>query len=196
MEFLEIQRPVVQRAGQAEPVLDQHGLARAVALVHAADLRDRGVRFVNDQQVIAWGKNPSSVHGREPGGAAGQVPRVIFDAGAEAHLLHHLQVVFRAHLDALGLEQFAVLLEPGDALAQFLANGQQGAAAASARGVTNCLPGKMITDLRRLGLVPGQRLEAREPLDVVAEKLDAQRVLASRPGKVPPCRRARGTGRA
>ena len=37
--FLEPQRPVVQRAGQAEAVLDQRHLAVVVAGVHAADLR-------------------------------------------------------------------------------------------------------------------------------------------------------------
>ena len=48
--FLEPQRPVVQRAGQAEAVLDQRHFAVVVADVHAADLRHRNVRLVDEEQ--------------------------------------------------------------------------------------------------------------------------------------------------
>ena len=50
LEFVEAQRPVVQRRGQAEAVVDEIFLARAVALVHAADLRNRDVALVDDHQ--------------------------------------------------------------------------------------------------------------------------------------------------
>ncbi len=40
-EFVEPQRPVVQRRRQSEAVLHQVLLPRTVALVHSADLRDR-----------------------------------------------------------------------------------------------------------------------------------------------------------
>ena len=46
-ELVETQRPVVGGAGQPEAVLDQDALAGGVALVHAADLRDRHVRLVD-----------------------------------------------------------------------------------------------------------------------------------------------------
>ena len=42
--------------------------------------------------------------------------RVVLDAIAVAHLLHHLEVVLGAHLEALRLDVFPVLLEPGDPL--------------------------------------------------------------------------------
>src|SRR5206468_7472016 len=42
-EFVEIERPIIERAGQTKSVIDQHGLARAIALVHAADLRNGGM---------------------------------------------------------------------------------------------------------------------------------------------------------
>ena len=48
LPFLEPQRPVVQRAGQAEAVLDQRHLAAVVAGVHAADLRHGDVRLVDE----------------------------------------------------------------------------------------------------------------------------------------------------
>ena len=41
LELLEVERPVVERRGQAEAVLDQRRLALAVAVVHAAHLRHR-----------------------------------------------------------------------------------------------------------------------------------------------------------
>ncbi len=125
LKFAEFQRAVVQRAGQTKAVLDQDRLARAVAGVHPAELRDGGVRFVHDQQIIAR-KEIQQCAGARSGRAAREVSRIIFDAGAKTHFLHHFQIVFRAHLDALGLEQFPARLEPRDALAQFLANGQQG----------------------------------------------------------------------
>ena len=48
--LLEVQRPVVERRRQPEAVVDQHFLARAIAVVHAADLRHRLVALVDDEQ--------------------------------------------------------------------------------------------------------------------------------------------------
>ena len=49
-EFLEIQRTVVQRRREPESVLYQVLLARPVAEIHAAHLRDRRVAFIHEQQ--------------------------------------------------------------------------------------------------------------------------------------------------
>jgi hypothetical protein len=38
--------------GQAEPVVDEHGLARLVAVEHRADLRQRHVALVDDEQPV------------------------------------------------------------------------------------------------------------------------------------------------
>ena len=51
-ELLELQRPVVHRRRQPEPVLDQRALAGHVALVHAAGLRHGDVRLVDDEQEV------------------------------------------------------------------------------------------------------------------------------------------------
>ncbi len=51
-ELVEIERPIIEGAGQAEPVIYKDALARAVAFVHSADLRDGGVRFIDDDQKI------------------------------------------------------------------------------------------------------------------------------------------------
>ena len=126
LEFQKVQRPIVQRAWQAEPVIHQHRFARAVAFEHAADLRHGRVRFVNDEQIIVREKIKQRARLRT-GRASGNVPRIILNAGANAHFLHHFKVVFRPLLDALGFEQFAVLLKPRDAFAEFLADGENGA---------------------------------------------------------------------
>ncbi len=126
LKFQKIQRAIVQRARQPETVIHQNGFARFVAFIHAADLRNGDVRFVNDEQIIV--REKIEQRGRPRAGrAVGDVARIIFDAGAKAHFLHHFQVVFRAHLDALGFEQFAVLLKLRDAVAEFLADGEDGA---------------------------------------------------------------------
>ena len=101
LELIETQRAVVQRRGQAEAVADQHFLARAVALIHAAHLRQRHVALVHDQQPVG-----GEVVEQCPGCAAGRALRqraaVVLDAAAEAHLAHHLEVVDGAHRDAVG----------------------------------------------------------------------------------------------
>ena len=52
-ELIEIQRPVVERARKPKAVFDEHGFARFVAFIHAADLRDGGMRFIdNDQKIL------------------------------------------------------------------------------------------------------------------------------------------------
>ncbi len=109
LEFVELERAVIQGGGQAEAVFHQRLLAGAVAVVHAADLRHGHVRFVEDQQVIA-----GQVIDQRPGGRASralvQVARIVLDAGAVAHFAQHLQVVAGALLDALRFEQFVLLI--------------------------------------------------------------------------------------
>jgi hypothetical protein len=56
LELLEAQRPVVQGRGQAEAVLHQGFLARAVALVHAAELGNGDMALVDHQQGIIGGR--------------------------------------------------------------------------------------------------------------------------------------------
>jgi hypothetical protein len=35
---------------QAEAVFNRHGFARRIVFVHSADLRNRGLRFIDDEQ--------------------------------------------------------------------------------------------------------------------------------------------------
>ena len=91
LELLEIQRAVVERRGHAEAVVHERLLARAVAVIHAAQLRNGLVRFVDEQQIIL--RNVIEQRGRRfAGQAAGHVPRIIFDAVAIADGAHHFDV--------------------------------------------------------------------------------------------------------
>ena len=55
--------PVVQRGGQPEAVLHERLLARAVALVHAADLRHGLVGLVDEEQEVVAGSSPAGSAG-------------------------------------------------------------------------------------------------------------------------------------
>ena len=46
-ELIEVERSIIQGAGQPESVLNQHRLTRLITLVHSADLRNSGVRLVH-----------------------------------------------------------------------------------------------------------------------------------------------------
>src|SRR3954452_17444787 len=54
LELVEAQRPVVERRRKAKAVLDQVFLARAIALVHPAKLRDRDVALIDDHERVGW----------------------------------------------------------------------------------------------------------------------------------------------
>ncbi len=72
LPFLELQRPVVDRRGQAETELSQHALAVEVAAEHAADLRHGDVALVDDQQRVL-GEVFEQGRRRLAGTAAGEI---------------------------------------------------------------------------------------------------------------------------
>ena len=88
-------------------MLHQRHLAVVVAEVHAADLRHRDVRLVDEQQEIV-GKEAEQRVGRRARRPPAQRPAVVLDARAVAHLLHHLDVEARARAQAMGLQQLAL----------------------------------------------------------------------------------------
>ena len=107
------------------------------------------------------------------GPAAGQVPRVVLDPAAKAHLLQHLQVVVRAHSDALGLEVLSVFLERGDSLLQLGLDARDGALELAARGHV-LVGGIKIELVERAEHRAGQRVEFTESLDRLAPEFHAQ----------------------
>ena len=177
-ELLPGQRAVVGGRRQPEAVLDEVALAGHVALVHAADLRHRHVRLVDDQQEVV-----REVVDQRRGGGARPAPvdvaRVVLDARAEPDLAHHLDVVAGAHAQPLGLEQLALVLQLGEALLQLLLDGLDRALhALRPRDVVRRREDAHVLDL--VDHVARERVEVVERLDLVTEELDADRELLVR----------------
>src|SRR5213076_593610 len=95
--------------------------ARAVALVHAADLRHGLVRLVDEADEVLREVVEEAVRAGA-GRAAVEDARVVLDAVAEAELAQHLHVELRALAQAVGLQQLALGLELGAALVELAAD--------------------------------------------------------------------------
>ena len=117
--FLEAQRPVVHAGRQAEAVFGQRRLAAEVAAIHAADLRHGDVAFVDEDQRIV-GHVFEQGRRRIARRAAGEVARIVLDAGAGAGGLQHLQVEAGALLQPLRLQQSPSLFKLLQAVAATL----------------------------------------------------------------------------
>ena len=106
--------------------------------------------------------------------AAGQIARIVLDAGARAGGLEHLQVEARALLQPLRLQQPAGLLQLGQPADQlFLDRLDRLVERRARRHIV-----RIGVDLDRLqvaGLLAGQRIEFGDGLDLVAEHGDAPR---------------------
>ena len=170
-ELGELERAVVEGGGEAEAVLDEDGFAGAVAFIHAADLGDGGVAFVEEEEEVVR----EEVEEGAGGGArhaAGEVAGVVFDALAEAHFLHHFDVVFGAHFDALGFEEFALFLKPSDAFVEFSTDGNDGAAEFVGRGdeLFGGVEG-VVGELESDGA--GEDVDDGDAVDFIAEEFDA-----------------------
>ena len=132
-KFVEFERAVVAGGRQAEAVVDEVLLARCVAFVHAADLGDGNVAFVNEHDGVVG----QVVHQRGRRFAfffAREVAGVVFDAFAEAHFVEHFEVEAGALFDALLLDRTLFAGEKFDAFAQFFFDGLAGAQYGVARG--------------------------------------------------------------
>ena len=73
-----------------------------VAVVHRAHLRQRDVALVDKEDEVV-GEIVQQRRRRGAGGAAGYDAGVILNAGAEADLLQHFQIILRPLADALRL---------------------------------------------------------------------------------------------
>ena len=110
LPLLEVQRPVVERRRQAEAVGDQDLLARAVAVIHAADLRHGLMALVDDRQRVGR-QIVEQRRRRRAGRTPGQMPRVVLDAVAVPDLLDHLEVEHRPLVEPMRFQHLAFGLE-------------------------------------------------------------------------------------
>ena len=156
-------------------MLDERLLARAVALVHAADLRDGLVRLVDHDDEVAAEVVEQRVR-RRARRAPVEDPRVVLDPVAVAELLEHLQVVLGPLPDPVGLEQLALRLEEPDLLLQLAPDLAHGALDRVARG--HVLGRREDGEVVEAGVdLARERVEVRDLLDLVAEERDAVRRL-------------------
>ena len=171
LEFLKTQWPIIQGAGQPETVLNQHFFSAVVARPHSFQLRNSGVRFIDKQQEIPGEIVNQRIRAR-PGRQAGQVPRIILDAAAIAHLLHHFDIVHRPGRKPLGFQQLTFAAQLGQAFVQLCFD--------ALNGRTDPLTGHYVV-LSRIDenlLFHSQRfgryrVDVADLLYFVAEKLDA-----------------------
>jgi hypothetical protein len=107
---------------------------------------------------------------RRAGRAAVEDPRVVLDAGGEAELLEHLDVVLGALQEAMGLELLALLVKPGEPLVELGLDLDHGPLQGLLLGdvVARRPHGdvvELVEDLAR------QRVEVVDRLDLVAEQV-------------------------
>ena len=119
--LLEAERAVVHARGQAEAVFGERRLAAEVAAIHGAELADGDVALVDEDQRVV-GEIFEQRRRRLAGLAAGEVARIVLDAGAGAGGFHHLEIEQGALLEALGLEEAAGAVELLQAGGELLAD--------------------------------------------------------------------------
>ena len=79
LERVELERAVVQRTGQAKPVFHQGGFARPVAVVHATELANQHMAFVQKHERV-FGQVIGERGRRLARSAARQMAGVVFNA--------------------------------------------------------------------------------------------------------------------
>ena len=178
LELVEAQGPVVERRRQAEPVLHERHLARTVAFVHAANLRDRDVALIDDAQHVL-GEIIDQRERRLARLAPIEMARVVLDARAEPHRLKHLEIIVGALLQPLGLKQLVGRLELRHTALELLFDGLQGVRYLGLLGhvVRSGPDGDRIVLTQDL---TGHLVDLGYELHLVAEELEAQGVLRIR----------------
>ena len=102
--------------------------------------------------------------------------RIIFDPVAKPHLLQHLEIVLRPHFQPLGLEQLALRFQFHDPVIELVSDRGEGAIQFVRRRH------ELFRRIKRDHAQPfvgmaGQRIEPRDRVDLVAEKLQPDRFL-------------------
>ena len=172
LEFGEVHRAVVQRAGEAEPVLHKRRLAGFVAFGHAAHLRNTHVGFIHHQEPVVAEVVDERKRARTRRAVLDNAG-VVLDAAAHAGLANHFHVVAGAAAEACRFQHLAFLVEFGEAFGQFHLHALQDSRAAFFLGhkVLRRSDGHLVHFLSDFA---GNDVEANEPVHFIAEKLDSQ----------------------
>ena len=90
-KFFEGERAIIERRRHAKTVVNESFIARAVAVIHAAHLRNSLMRFVDEEQIVL--RNVIEQCGRRfARQTTTEVAGIIFDAVAIADRSHHFNV--------------------------------------------------------------------------------------------------------
>ena len=116
VEFLEPERPVVERRRKPESVFDKVLLPRLITRIHPADLRNRHMRLIDDREEIRrpvrkMRKIIEKRLRRHSGLAERELSGIVLDAVAVADLRHHREIVIRPPLEPFRLEELPFGLE-------------------------------------------------------------------------------------
>ena len=156
-------------------MVDERLLARAIALVHPAELWHGLMRLVDEDDEVVGEVVDEGVR-RAALGSRVDDPRVVLDPRSEAELLEELDVVLGALPQPVSLEQLASLLEPGHPLVHLLLDLAHRALDRLLLGdVVGRGPDSDVVDL--VQHLAGQRVEVLDPLHLVAEQRDPVRGL-------------------
>ena len=173
LEFMKAEGTVIQGGGQPKAVLHQGGLARAVATVHAANLGDGDMAFIDEDQVVVRKivEQRMGWFARLP---AIQVARVILDARTKAHFAQEREIVQGALLQALAFEEFVFLLQLFEPLCQLLLDGLCGALQPTGGGdiVAGRINGDFIQPTQHLA---PERVDLGNRINRIAKELDPYR---------------------
>ncbi len=174
-EFGKIQRAVVQRRREPESVLYQDFLARPVAEIHSAHLRDRGMAFIHEQHPLAW-DIVQQCRGRFPWTPSCQMARIVFDPAAISQFFHHLEIEHGPLVQPARFQEFILLFQAGSAFLQLRFD--------AANGVQQLFPGLDVMGFRIDGHsvvlfqnASGDRIDLGDGIDFVAEHLNAHRII-------------------
>ena len=156
-------------------MLDEDLLAGPVARELPVELGDGHVALVDHEQPVV-GEVVEQGVGRLARLTPVQVAAVVLDTVAAPELGKHLEVVLGAHPQPLGLEQLARLLQLAQALTELDLDGGDRVTRALVSGDV-VSGGKDEQFLEIAEQFPREDVEAAQALDLVAEQLDAHRVL-------------------
>ena len=173
--FLETQRPVVHAGWQPEAVFGERRLAAEVAAEHAAELRHGDVALVGEDQRVV--RHVFEQGGRRFAGlSAGEIARIVLDAGAASGRFHHFEIIECALLQPLRLQQPAGAVQFVEPLLQLdLDAGDRLQQRRPRRDVVRVRV--HLHELQVVGLLAGERIELLDLVDLVAEQVDAPRAV-------------------
>ena len=95
--------------------------------------------------------------------------RIVLDAVAKTHFLHHLEIKFGSHTDALGLDEFALALELRNPFLQLTPDSCHGRPKLVMRR-HKLLRWKKSEGRERGAGMPGQRVKHADPVDFISKK--------------------------